>query len=174
MNLAWEKISEEKYRAGHRRILRRVFRLPNRTEDTFDIHDEGRSVSILALTADQHVLIAKQYRPGPEKVVLDLPCGMIEKGESPLIAAKRELLEETGYVGELREIGTCLESAYSTKVRHNFVATNCIRVSEPMLDATEFIDVVQLGVPEFRTLLRSGELTVVETGYLGLDALGML
>lgn len=148
--------------------------MPDGREEVFDIRNEGPSVSILALTLHQQVIIAKQYRPGPGKIVCDLPCGAADANETLLQAAQRELFEETGYAGELREIGTCLEDAYSTKIRHNFIALNCKRLSPPQPDKNEFIEPVLLSLPEFRTLLRLGELTVVETGYMGLEALGLL
>lgn len=174
MNLEWKKIKEENYSAGFRKMFRRVYKMPDGREEIFDIRDEGPSVSILAFTSDRRVIIVKQYRPGPEKVVFDLPCGAIENGENPLGAAARELLEETGYEGELREVGTCLEDSYSTKIRHNFIALNCRKVSDPSPDKNEFIENILLPLEKFRKLLRSGEITVVETGYMGLDELNLL
>jgi ADP-ribose pyrophosphatase len=148
--------------------------MPDGREAEFDIRNEGPSVSILAFTPDQKVIIAKQYRPGPGKVILDLPCGALEKNEIPLEGAARELLEETGYAGELTEVGTCYEDSYSTKIRHNFIALNCSKIQDPAGDENEFIEPVLHTLAEFRVLLRSGELTVVETGYLGLEKLGLL
>ena len=97
MNLEWKKINEKEYKAGFRKMLKRTYKMPDGREEVFDIRNESPSVSVLALTPDKQVIIAKQYRPGPEMVVLDLPCGAIEKNETPLKAATRELLEETGY-----------------------------------------------------------------------------
>ena len=155
-------------------MFRRVYKMPDGREEIFDIRNEGPSVSMLALTHDHQVVIAKQYRPGPGKIVMDLPCGAIDKDESPEEAAERELLEETGYMGELHKISTCLEDSYSTKLRHNFVVLNCKKVSEPNPDKNEFIEPVLMPLNEFRELLRSGEITVVETGYMGLDYLKLL
>lgn len=174
MELAWEQLTEERLRTGYRRVLRRTYKLPDGRVETFDIKDEGESVCILALTADNRAVLVRQFRPGPGKMVLDLPGGAIDSGESALEAAARELLEETGYTGDLREVGTCLECAYSTKIRHNFVATNCQRVQTPTPDDNEFLEVLELTMDAFRALLRSGQLTVVETGYMGLDHLGLI
>ncbi len=64
-------------------------------------------VSILATTIEGQVLLVKQYRPVVEHVTLELPSGHIDNGESPEQAARRELLEETGYqVQELELLGT--------------------------------------------------------------------
>ena len=53
--------------------------------------------AILAFTADGRVLCVRQYRPAVERVTLELPSGLIDPGETPAQAARRELLEETGY-----------------------------------------------------------------------------
>lgn len=57
-------------------------------------------VSVLAITKGKDVLLVRQYRPAPELTMLELPSGYVEKGESPEQAARRELLEETGYQAE--------------------------------------------------------------------------
>ncbi len=167
-------ISEKIYGCGYRQILRREYELPDGRRELFDIKKEGHSVCILALTPEKQVIISRQYRPGPGKIVFDLPGGAIDPGETPRGAAERELREETGYSGRLLKIGTCLECAYSTKVRHNFVALDCTSVGEATPDDNEFLETKLMPLPEFRALLRTGQLTVVESGYLALDALDLL
>ena len=53
----------------------------------------------VAITAEQRVLIVRQYRPAVERDTLELPSGIVDTGETPLESARRELLEETGYAG---------------------------------------------------------------------------
>jgi ADP-ribose pyrophosphatase len=65
----------------------------------------------------------KQYRPGPDEILLELPGGCISEEELPEIAARRELLEETGYSGDFQFVGTSFDCAYSTMIRYNFAAT---------------------------------------------------
>ena len=98
----------------------------------------------------------------------------VEWGEEPAAAAARELLEETGYAGAIRPAGSVVDSAYSTRERHTFVATGCRRIQEPSPQGGEFPEVVLLSLPEFREHLRGGRLTDVAGGYAGLDALSLL
>lgn len=170
----WVKLTEAPDRIGYRKVLRCEFQLPDGRVDNYDIKDEADFVAILALTAEQKVVLARQFRPGPAEVLMEVPGGGIEPGETPEAAAARELLEETGYVGDLRSLNHTHVCAYSNGRQHNFVATNCRRVQPPAPDANEYIEVIELPLDAFRDLLRSGQMTDVDTGYLGLDALGLL
>ena len=53
--------------------------------------------AVVAITEDQRVLAVRQYRPAVERHTIELPSGLVDPGESPAEAARRELLEETGY-----------------------------------------------------------------------------
>lgn len=174
MNIEWTKLNEEPMRLGRRRILRRTYRLPDGRVEEYDIKQEPLVVAIVPITAAGNVVLARQFRPGPEAVLLEIPGGGIEPGETPEQAARRELLEETGCTGELHFLGESVECAYSTMRRYNFAATDCQRVGAPQPDENEFIEVIEVSLEEFRTHLRSGQLSDVETGYLALDFLGLL
>jgi ADP-ribose pyrophosphatase len=118
-------------------------------------------------------VLVREFRPGVEEVLLELPGGAIDPGEAPPAAAERELLEETGYAGELAAAGSMLDCAYSTRVRHVFIARGCERVAEPTAeDAQLGVELVTL--PAFREHLRAGRFTDVGPGYLALDRLGAL
>jgi ADP-ribose pyrophosphatase len=54
---------------------------------------------VVAITEEQRVLIVRQYRPAVERDTLEFPSGLVDAGETPLEAARRELLEETGHQG---------------------------------------------------------------------------
>jgi len=174
MSLEWKKLNEKPIKVGYRKLIRKHFRLPSGVENDFDIKDECKVVCILPITHDGKVILAKQFRPGPEKVLMELPGGGMETNETPLESAARELLGETGYQGKTKLVGTSLDCGYSNRIRYNFVATECKKVAEVKDDPNEPIEVVLISREEFRELLRSGEITDIETGYLGLDYLGLL
>lgn len=172
----WEKQSEVPYRlpAGFARFLSKTFRLPSGEVADYDIKDAGPGVCVLALTSEHNVILAQQYRPGPEQVLLELPGGGIEAGESPEDAIRRELLEETGYTGAFRLAGTNYHCAYSNAVRYNFIATDCVRIQPPHPDDAQLVETIEMPLSEFRALLRSGRMTNIDGGYMALDAMGLL
>ncbi len=171
---SWEQVSEEVAYTGRRKIVKRMYRMPDGRVTDFEIKAEGQTVCIFALTTDQRVILARQFRPGPGKVLLELPGGGLEKGEAIIEAAARELQEETGYRGTLQSLGSGWRCAYSTGLGHHFVATNCERVADMRLDEDEFIEHMTMPLPEFLEHLRLGELTDAATAYRALDHLGLL
>ncbi len=171
----WEELSREAvFQKYGRNIEKVMFRLPNGTETDFYIKKEGPYLCVLALTMDKKVILAKQFRPGPSEILLELPGGGIDKGETPEEAIKRELLEETGYKGNAKLVAKAFDCGYATAERYCFVATDCEKIAEPQNSETEITEVVLLPLKEFRELLQSGKMTDIEVGYLGLDYLGLL
>jgi ADP-ribose pyrophosphatase len=168
----WRKLSERVVYERFRRIVSRTFELPNHETADFEILDGSDTVAVLALTEDELVILVREFRAGPEELVLELPGGLIESGQTPADAARAELLEETGYEGELTEAGTMLHDAYSTWRKHAFTATSCRKVTEPA--EGELTEPVLMPLAEFREHLRSGRLTDVDVGYRALDQLGLL
>ena len=117
-------------------------------------------VNIIAVTREGQIVMERQYRHALGKTCYELPCGVIEAGETPLEAAKRELLEETGYAGgEWQEWMTLSPNpATSTNLAHSFLATGVEKVSGQHLDATEDIDVYLLDQDYVRDLLQNNQI----------------
>jgi ADP-ribose pyrophosphatase len=171
----WKELSREIiFQKYSRKIEKVIFRLANKKEKDFYIKKEGPAVGILAITKDEQVILVKQYRPGPSEILNELPGGYVDDGESPKRAAERELLEETGYKGKMQLVTMAYDCAYSTMNRYCMVATSCEKVANQKLDDSEFAEIVLLPLDDFRQLLRSGKMTDVEVGYLGLDYLKLL
>lgn len=168
MNIEPIKLTEKTRRVGFRNIISKTYKLSNGVEKTYDIEDEGDTAILFALTSDKKVIVAKQFRPGPEKILFELIAGFIEKKESPIDAIKRELLEETGYTGEIFYAGESFHSAYSNMVRHHFVGFNCVKTSQPRPEDDEIIEVKLLTIKEFKKHLTQGDLSDSETVYRAL------
>ncbi|MFF7458322.1 NUDIX hydrolase [Kitasatospora sp. NPDC008115] len=173
---SWREIERSTVFSKFGRAVDRVdFALPDGSREEFYLKRERPAATVLALTSDQRVILARQYRPGPDRVLYELPGGFIEPDEEARDAIARELLEETGYQGELHAAGAYWHDAYSNARRFAFVATGCAKVAEPRPERTEFIEVVTLGLHEFRTrVLRTGEMTDTAAAYLALDTLNLL
>jgi len=169
-----ELVRKQVFQKYSRKIDEVIFELPDGSQHDFYIKAEGFAASILALTPQNEVVLVKQYRPGPKKILNELPGGFVDPNEKPQESARREFIEETGYDGDFEFVGTCLDDAYSTMVRYCYVAKNCKKIGEPQNTQTEQTEVVLVPLTKFRTQLRSGQLTDVEVGYLGLDYLNLL
>lgn len=163
MTNAWELISsEDKGRVGRRAVVAKTFRMPDGSEAVFTVTgDAGHlAVACVALTSRETVVLAEQYRPGPERLMMELPGGRVEPGESLAGGAARELVEETGYVpGELTYLGEMRYDAYFGGVRHYFLATGCEPRREQELDPTEFITVHEVALGDLVTLAMTGAMT---------------
>lgn len=159
---------------GYRAVLGRRYVLPSGIEREIEIKLEGPTAVVLALTPEDDVLLVREFRPGVEEVLRELPGGLVDEGEEPLEAARRELLEETGYAGELEYAGGMVDCAYSTRIRHTLVARGCVRIQEPTPEEGESPELEIVSLAEFRKHLRSGRLTDIGPGYLALDHMGLL
>jgi ADP-ribose pyrophosphatase len=170
----WDKLGERTIRDGYRAVIGRRYRLPSGHEREFEIKLEPDTAVVIALTAERQVVLVREFRPGVEAELCELPGGAVDPGEDPPDAARRELLEETGYAGDLEHIGTMVDCAYSTRLRHVFAARFARQVAEPKPDEGEAPEVVLVTLDEFRAHLRTGRLTDVGPGYVALDRLGLL
>jgi len=90
-------------------------------------------VMVAPLTDDGHVVMVRHYRHGPRRVTYSLPSGFIESDESPAEAARRELMEETGYESETwSDLGRyVVDGNRRCGIEHVFVATGARRAAEP-------------------------------------------
>jgi ADP-ribose pyrophosphatase len=167
-------ISEHPGSAGYIKVVTRRFRMPDGTDADWDLLTGVGAVAVLAITVDEEVLLARQYRPGPDRVLDEMPGGVIEAGETPECAAARELAEETGYVGDVTVVGFSWVAGNAVLRRWAAIATNCRLENELELDDVEFCEPTLMSLPDFRDHLRSGQLTDCAAGYLCLDHAGLL
>jgi len=134
--------------------------------------------NVVPLTSDGRVVMVRQRRHGIDAETLELPGGMIDPEDaSPLEAARRELLEETGYhAATLEPLGKIAPNpAMQSNWTHSFLARDVELTAKPALDGGEDIDVVLVPYREIPERVARGEIThalvVVAFAYaLGLRA----
>ncbi|MGA2210472.1 MAG: NUDIX hydrolase [Acidimicrobiales bacterium] len=172
--LAWQLVGKRPGSTGWITVTTSTYRMPDGSQADWDLVEGPDIVAVLALTADGEVVLVRQFRPGPDAVLAELPGGIIDAGETPLDAGQRELLEETGYAGEAAVIGWLWRSASELRRQWVVVVTGARRVAEPDPGALEFLQVTTASLEDLRAHLRSGQLTDTAAGYRALDHLGRL
>ncbi len=130
-----------------------------------EIVEHNGGVAIAALTSQGEMVLVKQYRKAAEQFVLEVPAGKLERHETdPLIAAKRELKEETGYDAKNIELLTSFYSSigYSTELLSLYLATE-LTPGETCFDDTEAIEVYHYPLSQLNAMIQSGEIIDAKT-----------
>jgi len=149
-------------------------RLPSGRESVREIVEHPGSVVIVPVTVADDVILIRQFRHATGRTLLELPAGLIDPGEEILETARRELLEETGYVaGTLRHLTTVYVSpGYSEERTSIVLAEGCVATPhEP--DQDEPMQVLTRPLTSIPDLLIPGE-TVIENAQAMLGLLWLL
>lgn len=174
-NLTWEEISTEHIVQDEWIDFRRsAYRFPDGSVfEPFYSYSRRDYVVIVASDTDGKYLCVRQFRHGIRKVTTEFPAGGIERtdgkeygskgsssvSEDALEAARRELLEETGYVSdEWAHLFTVPSNAtIADNYAHIFVAKNCRKSGEQNLDETEFLNVNKYSADEIEEMIQKGD-----------------
>lgn len=118
-------------------------------------------INVIAITEDGRFVLEKQYRHGVQKVGIEICAGTVEVGETPEEAARRELLEETGYFGgewSLYSVTTPNPSSMNN-YNYTFLARGVKKVTDQQLEITEDIDIFLATSQEVLAYLRNNEIS---------------
>jgi ADP-ribose pyrophosphatase len=159
---AWERLRSERLFETPYFVLRSDrLRLPDGAiKDPYYVVERPDAAIIFPLTREGEVVLVRQYRPPLERMELGLPAGLVEEGEKPEAAARRELLEETGYSGgEWEPLGS-LASSPSLKDNwaYLFLARGVEETSAPDPDEHELVEVVKVPVEDLLERVRAGQI----------------
>jgi len=177
----WKRIEPTEVTAvGYRTVVSKTFVLNNGKTFDFQTNDvEGREYAgVVALTKDNRVLIARQFRPGPEKIMEEIPGGYVDPEDKGDIcaAAARELEEETGYKpGKIIYLGKVYKDCYNNAVWHYCLATDCAPNKQGQaLEATEDVEVDIISIKQFLANAREGRMTDPGAVLLAYETLSRL
>jgi 8-oxo-dGTP pyrophosphatase MutT (NUDIX family) len=130
------------------------------TEKDFFVAHAPDWVNVVALTPDRRIVLVRQFRFGSNDLSLEIPGGVMEKGEDPIAAGVRELSEETGYGGgAVSLLGSVLPNPAIQDNRCHFVLVEgAVPTSAMNWDSDEEIEVSTASVPEVLAWARSGRI----------------
>ena len=119
-----------------------------------------RCRGVPASHGDGRVVLVKQFRYPSREILLELPAGKIDPGESPAECIGRELAEETGWrAAGIHELGSFLTTpGFSDEVLHAFVATALQPAPDITPDPDEAIEIVTMDVGEAMAACRNGQI----------------
>ncbi len=130
-----------------------------RIMDEYYVLEYPTWVNVIAVTKDEKMILVRQYRHALERTCFEIVAGVVEANEDPLNAARRELLEETGYSGgEWQELMQLSANASTmTNLTHCFLAIGVENTSTQQLDATEDIEVYTFPKETVKEMLHRNE-----------------
>ncbi len=149
--------------------------LPDGRSAEYEIIHHPGGAAVLPVLDDGRLVLIRQFRPAAGGMLLEVPAGRLEEGESPEECVRREIVEEVGYrAGHLEKLGEMLPTVgFCTEKVCLFVATGLTR-TEQALEDDEFIEIVICEAEEALAMVQRGEILDGKTQLaLFLYAAGM-
>ncbi|MCX2454886.1 NUDIX hydrolase [Lacticaseibacillus nasuensis] len=147
-------------------IVQQTIHTPDGLTVTRDLVKHAPAVALLALTADEQVLVNREYRVGINAESFALPAGLIDPGESVEAAARRELQEETGFVAQTVTEMTAIRSSegMTDEVVHLMLVTvDPGRRTSKHFDQDEFVTSDFVPLAEVIAAVKDGRMASAQT-----------
>ncbi|MBW3017187.1 NUDIX hydrolase [Candidatus Woesearchaeota archaeon] len=157
---------EQIFKGGYLSLEKRLVELADGKQATREIVRAPDGVGIVAVNERNEIYLVEQFRSPVEKIVLEIPAGIMDKqAESAQECALRELKEETGVVARSIMFMTKYYHAigYSTSTMQLFYATDLEETNQTSLDSGEFLRVVKKPLAEMYAMLDSGRFIDAKT-----------
>jgi ADP-ribose pyrophosphatase len=155
---------EQVYEGSLLKVQRDWVRAPDGHEQPFEYTLHPGAAAIVPMLDDGRVVMERQWRYAMNRSFLEFPAGKLNRGEDPLLAAQRELAEETGYraqqwarLGEMHPV-----IAYSTETIHLFMARGLV-LGESAREQGECLEIVILKPEDLFDMIYRGEVTDSKT-----------
>ncbi len=165
----WYKLRQDRVQLPNGRII-----------DDYVVEEKKDIVFIFPVTADHKVVLVNQYKHGCREFLLEIPGGVFDPAhEQPEAAAKRELMEETGFRAEaLIPLGMVYDDpSKDTSKTYLYLAENVEKTGEQQLDITEDIEIILADIREIYPKIINGEIRVcnsISGIFYALDHLGYI
>ena len=160
----WKKIGkyQDIFRSKYGKFIgKQLFKHPvTGKEEEYVFHGEGDGVRVLGLTDDKKVIAIREYQHAVDEIIVQLPTGGTKEKEKPQKAARRELLEETGYrAAKIIDLGESYSLPRSSPTKeYSFLALGCKKIKNQKLDSSEQIEILEIPLSEWINLVQKGEI----------------
>lgn len=162
-----EKILRQRvvYRGDYLTAHQYLVRLPDGTTATRDIVRPPDAAAVVPLDGAGNIYMVRQYRPAIGRILYELPAGIIDHGEAPVRAARRECEEETGMRPKrLKKLCVSYHAAgFSTGCVHIFLATGLTPVRRRPSDVGEFVDPIRLPLHRAFRMIHTNRIVDAQT-----------
>lgn len=142
--------------------------LPNGATAKREIVKHPGAVAVIPITDDGKIIMVEQYRKALERSIIEVPAGKLEPGEEPIVTARRELEEETGYgCGTLTYIQSFATSpGFADEIIHMYAASGLYKIEHPVAgDDDEFVELLYVTIEEAEALVQSQAIYDAKTAF---------
>lgn len=148
-------------------------------KDDYYVLEYPNWVNAIAVTKEHKIIMVRQYRHGADIISLEVPGGVIDGDESPEVAIKRELLEETGYSFDSAEliVSSYPNPATANNVTFTYLMLGGTKTHAQHLDEHEILEVEEYSIEDVKKLLSDNKIAQAlhcTALFYGLMKLGVI